>query len=87
MWTQDISNGFSIDNNCWINYVQNTTIDYSPYKNGIAFQYSNTSIAVQAGDNGTPVMSTMAIFDVTTNTWSDRNVFVYFYQIKITHSP
>ncbi|KAG2193233.1 hypothetical protein INT47_010708 [Mucor saturninus] len=71
VWTQDISNGFSTANDCWINHASNTTLDYSPYKNGIAFQYSNTSIAVQAGDNGTPLMSTMAIFDVTTNTWSD----------------
>lgn len=52
-----------------------TTTDFAPFKNGIGFRYSNSSFAVQAGDNGTPVMSSMALFDLTTNTWSKRKLF------------
>lgn len=77
VWTQDISNGLDTTRSCWIDRsssdspsMANTT-DFRPFKNGIGFRYSNSSFAVQAGDNGTPVMSSLALFDLTTNTWSN----------------
>lgn len=75
VWTQDISIGFDTTKNCWENDTITTNQEFfSPYKNGIGFQYTNNSIAVQAGDNGSRVMSSMAIYDLNTTSWSDRNV-------------
>ncbi|KAI8083791.1 hypothetical protein BDF21DRAFT_416637 [Thamnidium elegans] len=70
VWTQDISSGLDILNDCWTNNTETiATNEFLPYKNGIGFQYSNTSIAVQAGDQGSSVMSNMAIFDLNTTEW------------------
>ncbi|KAI8993644.1 hypothetical protein BDB01DRAFT_777012 [Pilobolus umbonatus] len=70
--SKDLSAGIKIDN-CWKSlYDARTTVDYSPYENGVSFPISNTSFAIQAGDSSSAVMSNIVVYDTVTNTWSKQ---------------
>lgn len=80
VWQRDVSSGLDVHDNCWTNLLDdgidqeatNISTAYQPYKHGIGFRVSDSSFAVQAGDNASTVMSSLAYFDLATHAWSSR---------------
>ncbi|CAO3613779.1 unnamed protein product [Mucor fragilis] len=78
VWQRDVSSGLDVHDNCWTNLLDdgidqeatNISTAYQPYKHGIGFRVSDSSFSVQAGDNASTVMSSLAYFDLATHAWS-----------------
>ncbi|OBZ83425.1 Kelch repeat-containing protein 2 [Choanephora cucurbitarum] len=71
VWSKDLSDGLDIHQVCWSQHLSYPTDTYLPYKNGIGFSLSNTTLAIQAGDTlATSALSHLSFFDLNSNRWS-----------------